>query len=165
MQSTHEGSFPTAGAGQGFGKQGEVTEPPAAPTCPALVAHREERGFVGQAGQHGAALHDDGLRDHDDSGDHPDDDDAVPGPPGCALEHQRVADGVPAVQGDAAEREHGYGHRHGLGETGRHGRGARRQGTARLQPCASRAARRRRVQVTSMLSKCLSKRKKTLEVY
>lgn len=92
---------------------GQHTFPPALasravrrPTSPVLVAHGEQPGLVGQLGQQAAALHHDGLGDHDDTRHNPYDDDALAGPLSRALKHQRMADGVPAVQGDAAQREH-----------------------------------------------------------
>lgn len=79
------------------------------PTSPVLVAHGEQPGLVGQLGQQAAALHHDGLRDHDDTRHDPYDDDALASPLGRALEHQRVTDGVPAVQGDATQCQHRHG--------------------------------------------------------
>lgn len=79
-----------------------------------LVAHGEQPGLVGQLGQQAAALHHDGLRDHDDTRHDPYDDDALASPLGRALEHQRVTDGVPAVQGDATQCQHRHGDRDGL---------------------------------------------------
>lgn len=83
-----------------------------------FIAHGEQPGLVGQLGQQAAALHHNGLGDHDDTRHDPDDDDALAGPPGRALEHQRMADGVPAVQGDAAQCEHRHGDRDGLRRVG-----------------------------------------------
>lgn len=79
-------------------------------TTPALIAHGEEGGFIGQAREHGAALHDDGLRNHYNAGDNPDHDNAVAGPLGCALKHQRVTDCVPSIQGNAAQCEDRHRH-------------------------------------------------------
>lgn len=83
-------------------------------TTPALFTHRKEGGFIGQAWEHGAALHDDGLRNHYNAGDNPDDDNAVTGPLCCALKHQRVTDCIPPIQGDTAQCEDRHRHRHGL---------------------------------------------------
>lgn len=79
-----------------------------------LVAHSEQPRLVGQLGQQAAALHHNGLRDHDDTRHNPYNDDALASPLGRALEHQRMADGVPAVQGDAAQCEYRHGDRDGL---------------------------------------------------
>lgn len=79
-------------------------------TSPVLFAHCEKRGFIGQSRDHGVTLHDDGLRDHYNAGDNPDDDDAVPGPLGCALKHQRMTDCIPSIQGNAAQCEDRHRH-------------------------------------------------------
>ena len=78
-----------------------------------FVTHGEEAGLVGELWVL-AALHDDGLGDHDDAGHHPDEDDGLARPLGRALEHERVTDGIPAVLGDAAQSQDRDGHRDGL---------------------------------------------------
>jgi len=90
-----------------------------------LVAHREQAGLVGELGQQTGALHDDGLRHHDGAGHQPDEHDALARALSRALEHQRVANGVPAVLGDAAQGQHRHGHGNGLETVDRR---ARREG-------------------------------------
>lgn len=85
------------------------------PTSPVLVTHREQAGLIGEFREQAAALHNNGLRNHDDTGHHPDEDDALASPLGCALEHQWVADSVPAVLGNAAQSQDGHRHRDCLG--------------------------------------------------
>ncbi|GBN61473.1 hypothetical protein AVEN_170406-1 [Araneus ventricosus] len=60
----------------------------------------------------GAALsvHDEGVRQHQDQGRHPDDDDGLLGSTGGALELERMADGVPTVDGDKGQSQHRNGH-------------------------------------------------------
>lgn len=70
-----------------------------------FVTHCEQAGFVCELRQQAAALHHNSLRDHDDTRHNPDNHNALAGPPGCALEQQWVADSIPAVLGNATQRE------------------------------------------------------------
>lgn len=71
-----------------------------------LITHCEQAGLICEFRQQAAALHHNGLGDHDDARHDPDDNNALARPLGCTLEHQRVADRIPAVLGDAAQRQH-----------------------------------------------------------
>ena len=55
-------------------------------------------------------VEDDEVWQQDDQRDDPDAEYDDPGAGGCAAELEWVADGVPALDGDHREREHGHGH-------------------------------------------------------
>lgn len=73
-----------------------------------FITHGEQARLISQLGQQAAALHHDGLRDHDDTRHNPYDDNTLASPLGRALEHQGMADSIPTVLGDATQCQDRY---------------------------------------------------------
>lgn len=72
-------------------------------TSPVLIAHCEQAGLVCELRQQAAALHHDGLGNHDDARHNPDGNNAFTSPLGCALEHEWVTDSIPTVLGNTTQ--------------------------------------------------------------
>lgn len=89
---------------RGFSSKGSLT-------CPLLITDGEQAGFVGELWEQTAAFHDNGLWNHDDAGNQPDQNDTLAGSFGSTLELQGVADSVPAILGNAAQCQNRYRHR------------------------------------------------------
>lgn len=119
-------TFPQEATETSDPSQQTVAPPPPPHTCPVLITYGEEAGLVGELRQQAGAAHHHGLGDHDGAGHQPDECDALARALGRALEHQGVANGVPAVLGDAAQGQHRHGHGDGL-VRGRRGKTQRRR--------------------------------------